>query len=111
MINRFKLFAVAALGLALATGAVADASAKTIGTHPARTVHAKAGTHKIHRLAVAHAARVHRIHVAHRPTARHAAKQHLAETGAPRSPKAGRTTKRQHQAMAHHAGGKTIVTR
>ena len=105
MITRFNLLTAAALGLALASGALTNASAKTVATERAPVTHA-ATVHKTHGV---HAVRAHRVHAIH-----HAARttKHLAAgklRGSARH--AGRVTKRQHQAMAHRVGGKTIVTR
>jgi hypothetical protein len=68
MTSRFKFVATAALGLVLAAGTLADASARTVThhAHVAKTqTHVKIAT-KGHRLHVAHLRHAHKLHVAHR---------------------------------------------
>ena len=72
MIARFKLFTIAALGVALASGTAATASAKTIATHRA-AVHADAKTPaKSGRFSTArahHIGKTHLVGKTHRATA------------------------------------------
>ena len=65
MIGRLKFFAAAALGLVLATGTLADVSAKT-ATHQmhARTQTTTKIAQKSHRLHTASLRRAHKLHVA-----------------------------------------------
>jgi hypothetical protein len=102
MTSRLNVFA-AALGLVLATGTLADASAKTATTaHKIHQVHAKT-------VATKTATKAHRLHVAHRHHApklfvsRHL-KGHRVVTShvAPKTSKeAGATVHRERHAMNH----------
>lgn len=108
MTSRLKFFAAAALGLVLATGTLADVSAKTL-THQSRqaqvmkTHHVKIAT-KGHRLNVAHLRHAHKLHVAHS-----SASHRLVKTTGLKSTKdAGATTHRERHAMNHRVASKPV---
>jgi hypothetical protein len=102
MTSRLKFFAAAALGLVLATGTLADVSAKTVThqAHVATTNIAKAHHTKIatkgHRLHVAHLRHAHKLHVAHSKTSHRLAKVHGLK-----STKDAGVTHREHHAETH----------
>jgi hypothetical protein len=109
MTSRFKFFAAAALGLVLATGTLADVSAKTATAthqiHAGKPASIKIA-HKGHRLHVAHLRHAHKTHLA-----RHTIGRPVAKHGVATKKEAGTATHRQHQAMNHRTGGKTSIVR
>lgn len=112
-----KFFAAAALGLVLATGTLADVSAKTMATahqtttaHQTRQAHvAKAHSTRIatkgHRLHVAHLRHAHKLHVA-----RHQAGHRLVKTTGIKSTKeaGAAATHRERHAMNHRVSNKPV---
>ncbi|WP_158812036.1 hypothetical protein [Beijerinckia sp. L45] len=117
MTSRLKFFAAAALGLVLATGTLADVSAKTVTTthaatthigktHTAMTHHTRIAT-KGHRLHVAHLRHAHKLHVAHHKTGHHLVKA----TGAKGTKDAGVTHRERHADNRRVAGKPASVIR
>jgi hypothetical protein len=119
MTLRFKMIA-AVLGLAVATGAVADASANTVRKtvvlhHGAVTKTVKVVTHPLHRLRIGTRI-VKSVRIVHRAPAL----VRVVKAPAPHRFVKTFTTKRivrinraplQHHAMIHRIGGKTTIVR
>ena len=110
MTSRLKFFAAAALGLVLATGTLADVSAKTVThqahvakAHVAKTHHTKIAT-KGHRLHVAHLRHAHKLHVAHSKASHRLVKT----TGLKGTKDAGVTSHRERHAMNHRGAAKPV---